>query len=311
MPFDGLLSIVIPCYRSQGYLADTVAEIVKFFEAHGRFELVLVNDGSPDDVQTVIEALHAKDPRVRFIELGSNQGQHAATLRGFVAAKGDWVITLDDDGQNPPESGLKVVEALIAGKHDVVYGRFKTQAKHQLRIVASMLNRWSSRFALGNTRNISITNVRALRGDMARAIGAAATRRAYIDSLVFGATRRIAEVDVEQRLRQDGGSTYSLGKLISLWISHMTTLSLLPMRAATIGSFVVAITGFLVGVGGLVRALSEKRAPEGWLSLFCAITFLFSALFACLGILSSYIGRLYLDDSARGLSWVRSSSDER
>ena len=311
MPFDGLLSIVIPCYRSQSYLAATVAEIVKFFEAHGRFELVLVNDGSPDDVQTVIEELHAKDPRVRFIELGSNQGQHAATLRGFVAAKGDWVITLDDDGQNPPEAGLKVVEALIAGRHDVVYGSFKTQAKHQLRIAASVLNRWSSRFALGNTKNISITNVRALRGDMARAIGAAATRRAYIDSLVFGATRRIAQVEVEQRLRQDGGSTYSFGKLLSLWVSHMTTLSLMPMRAATVGSFGVAISGFVIGVAGLVRALIEQRAPEGWLSLFCAITFLFSALCVCLGILSSYIGRLYLDDSARGLVWVRSTSDKR
>lgn len=311
MPFEGLLSVVIPCYRSQAYLATTVDEIRKFFEPHGRFEIVLVNDGSPDDVQSVIEQLNKADPRVRFIELGSNQGQHAATLRGFMAARGDWVITLDDDGQNPPEAGLKVLEALIAGNHDVVYGRFKTQAKHQLRIAASVLNRWSSRFALGNTRNISITNVRALRGDMARAIGAAATRRAYIDSLVFGATRRIAETEVEQRLRQDGGSTYTFGKLFALWVSHMTTLSLMPLRVATVGSFVVAITGFLIGVAGLVRALIEKRAPEGWLSLFCAITFLFSALFVCLGILASYIGRLYLDDSARGLSWVRSSSDKQ
>ena len=204
MEFDGLLSVVIPVYRSERYLAETVRTFVEYLAPRTRFEIVLVNDGSPDRVADVIDGLCAADPRVRAITLGRNVGQHRATLRGFALTRGDVVVTVDDDGQNPPQSALAVARALVAGDHDVVYGRFHTVEQAGLRRLASRLNRWLSRKTIQNDQELAITNVRALRGDLARALGAVASPYPYIDALVFRMTRHIGEVPVEQLAREKG-----------------------------------------------------------------------------------------------------------
>ena len=309
MPASALLSVVIPVYGSQAYLEQTIAELVAVLAPLRPFEIVLVNDGSPDGVQEVIERLHARDPRVRYVEVGRNRGQHAATLRGFRASRGGTVVTLDDDGQNPPEAGLAVAEALESRGLDAVYGRFAFTEQSPLRRLASRLNRWLSRYTIGNTAGLSVSNVRALRGDLARHLGGVEQLHPYIDSMVFFATRRIGEVMVPHRERASGQSTYRVRELVKLWISHMSTFTVLPLKAATLGSFGASVFGLGLGTIQLVRVLHERRAPAGWLSLFCVTTFLFSVLFAFLGILSSYLGRMYVGQNVRGLSWVRSASD--
>jgi polyisoprenyl-phosphate glycosyltransferase len=311
MPSEGVVSVVIPVYRSEAYLAATVGELLAAFRTRPeRVEVVLVNDGSPDGVQSVIQRLADQDRRVRFLELGHNGGQHAAVLRGFSLARGDWVVTLDDDGQNPPEAGLRVLATLQAGNLDVVYGRFQATEQSFFRVLASRLNHWLSGATIGNRSGLAVTNVRALRGDLARALGNNTSAYPYIDALLFRATTRIGEVSVDHRPRGTGRSTYTLRTLLRLWFAHMTTLSSLPLQVATVGSFATSIFGFAVGIFELCRVLSERKAPAGWLSLFCAVTFLFSLLFAFLGMISTYLGRLYFAENARGLDWVRSRSPE-
>jgi len=311
MPSEGLVSLVIPVYRSALYLEATVSELLMALGARvERVEIVLVNDGSPDEVQSVIRRLAEQDARVRFLELGRNGGQHAAILRAFSMVRGDWVVTLDDDGQNPPEAGLRVLHALRAGNLDVVYGRFQATEQSFFRVLASRLNRWLSGATIGNRSGIAVTNVRALRGDLARALGNNTSAYPYIDALLFRATTRIGQVPVEHRPRGTGHSTYTLRTLLRLWFAHMTTLSSLPLRIATVGSFATSAFGFAVGLFELVRVLAERKAPAGWLSLFCAVTFLFSLLFAFLGMISTYLGRLYFAENARGVDWVRSRSPE-
>ena len=305
----GLVSVVVPVYRSAGYLADTVQELLGSLGARESLELVLVNDGSPDAVQEVIETLARADPRVRWLELGANRGQHAAVLQGLAASRGDWVVTVDDDGQNPPEAVERVVEALRGGGDDVVYGRFGAVEQTPFRVLASRMNRLLSSVTVGNTRGIGLSNVRAIRGDLARALGRAAPAHPYIEAMIFRATRRISEVEVPHRPRRAGQSTYGLSALLRLWVSHLTTLTAFPLQLAGWGSFVVALLATLVGVAQLVRVLLERRAPPGWLSLFCAVTFLFAALFAFLGILSTYLARMYVTQNERGLDWVRRRSD--
>src|SRR5215212_2603722 len=104
MRSDQLLSLVIPVYQSEACLAATVAEVVSFFDSRLAFEVVLVNDASADGVQGIIDRLCAADPRIRSLTLGRNLGQHRATLQGLAATRGDVVVTLDDDGQNPPSA---------------------------------------------------------------------------------------------------------------------------------------------------------------------------------------------------------------
>lgn len=307
MEFDGLLSVVLPVYRSEAYLAATVRALVEYLEPRAQFEIVLVNDGSPDRVADVVDHLCASDPRIRGITLGHNIGQHRATLRGFAMARGDVVVTVDDDGQNPPHSAMKVAQALVEGDFDVVYGRFESVEQSGPRRLASWLNRWLSRRTIQNHRDVAITNVRALRGDLARALGAVASPYPYIDALIFRMTRHIGEAPVEHLAREQGQSTYTLGRLVKLWVSHLTSLTVLPLQFAMIGSFGVSALGFVVGVAQLVRVLVEQRAPAGWLSLFVSVTFLFSVLFAFLGIISAYLGRMYVSLNERDLVWTRTT----
>lgn len=309
---EQLLSVVIPVYRSEAYLARTVHDLVAFLTPRTRFEVVLVNDGSPDGVARVIDSLCAEDPRIRAVSLGHNIGQHRATLRGFAMARGDVVVTIDDDGQNPPQAALAVATALQERDLDVVYGRFQSVEQHWARRLASRVNRWISRRTLGNVTDLAITNVRALRGDLARALGAVESPYPYIDALIFRMTRHVGEVPVEQLSREAGQSTYTLGHLVKLWVSHLTSLSVLPLRVAMVGSFGASAVGLLLGLAQVVRVLIERRAPPGWLSLFVAVTFLFSLLFAFLGIISAYLGRMYVSLNERGLVWTRTlhSSEE-
>lgn len=304
-----LLSVVIPCYRSAGYLEKTVDELVQALDGWCPFEVVLVNDGSPDDVQRVIEALAKKDRRVRYLELGTNHGQHFATLRGFGLARGDCVVTVDDDGQNPPESVKRVAEHLVAEGLDVVYGAFEVVAQTAFRRLASGMNRWMTKHTLGNQKGIALSNVRAVRGQLARVVSHASNTTPYIDALLWRGTKRAGQVTVAQRTRSDGASTYTLWKLIRLWVSHLTLLTVLPLQVASVGSLVVSVLGFLLGLIQLVRVLVEGGAPEGWLSLFLLTTVLFSVLFLFLAIVGTYVGRVYVELNARGLDWVRSSSD--
>jgi polyisoprenyl-phosphate glycosyltransferase len=303
---DSLLSIVIPVHGSEGSLGATVAELVAFFASGPPFEIVLVNDGSPDGVQAVIDRICAADDRIRSLTLGANIGQHRATLHGFSETRGDVVVTVDDDGQNPPSSALAVASALQRDDLDVAYGAFHVRQDSGLRRVASAVNGWVSRHTLPNPRRIVLTNVRALRGDLARQLATTTSAYPYIDALVFRSASRIGQVPVEHRPRATGVSTYDLRKLVVLWLSHLTSLSVFPLRVAVIGSFGISGLGFLVGVAATARALSLGGAPVGWLSLFCAVTLLFSVLFAFLGVVSAYVGRMYVALNEQGLVWVRS-----
>jgi undecaprenyl-phosphate 4-deoxy-4-formamido-L-arabinose transferase len=306
MRSDRLLTFVIPVYRSASCLAATVTELVAFCESRARFEIVLVNDASPDGVQEIIDRLCAADSRVRAIALGANAGQHRATLQGFAEARGDIVITIDDDGQNPPSAAMAVAEALEREDLDAVYGTFEARGQAPARRLVTAVNRWVSTRTLPNPRSIPLTNVRAVRGDLARQLGVTAPAYPYLEALIFRMTSRIGDVPVEHRPRASGTSGYTPVKLMGMALSHVTSLTVLPLRLAVAGSFGISALGFLVGAAATVRALASGGAPLGWLSLFCAVTFLFSVLFAFLGIVSAYVGRMYVATNERGLVWVRS-----
>jgi len=305
MRSDALLSVVIPVYRSEAYLGDILRELIEFLSPRVKFEMILVNDGSPDNVQRMIDQLATNDQRIRGVTLGRNAGQHRAVLVGFTLARGDVVVTVDDDGQNPPEAVWAVAEALAERDLDVVYGGFQSVENTGIRKLASGVNRWLSSSMLQNRDRIALSNVRALRGDLARAMGAARTPYPYIDAMVFRMTQHIGQVSIAHRARGRGASTYTLSRLLRLWLSHLTTLSVTPLFVAMIGCFGVSAMGLALGVAQVFIVLSQRLAPPGWLSLFVAVTFLFSVLFAYLGIVSIYLGRMYVGLNEQDMLWIR------
>jgi polyisoprenyl-phosphate glycosyltransferase len=311
MSVPSLLSVVIPCYRSEASVAATVKTLLAELGDWCALEVILVNDGSPDNVQSVIEQLARDDARVQFVELGTNHGQHFATLCGFRVSRGDCVVTVDDDGQNPPSAVKAIVTALMASTHDIVYGSFASTRQSAFRVLGSRMNRFVSKHTIGNHGGISISNVRAIRGDLARAVAQVKSSAPYIDALLWGCTRRIAQVQVEHRPRVEGASTYTLWKLFSLWMSHLTLLTVLPLRFASIGSLTVSIAAFVLATVQFSIAIQIEGRPPGWLSLFLVVTMLFGVLFAFLAIVSTYLGRLYVELNGQQLEWIRSTSAKK
>ena len=210
------VSVVIPVYNSSGQIGETVDRTLEFLEGSGwSHELVLVNDGSADGSWAVIEAKARDHPRVIPVNLRTNHGQHAAILCGMRQASGDFVVTMDDDLQNPPGEIARLVERATEG-HDVVFGRLRRKRHPLVRRLGSRLIHLLNRVLFRPPSGLALSNFRLLRRDVVDRILASRPRFPYITGLALVHGRRPSDIEVEHRPRALGRSTYSTAKLIRL-----------------------------------------------------------------------------------------------
>lgn len=286
-------SFVIPVYKSEKSLSSVVDEIRKIKDLD--WEIVLVNDNSPDNVRDVILKLIKKYPkRIISLEFRKNYGQHTATIEGFKHVTKKYVATIDDDGQNPPREILKMMKVMVKNDYDVVYGALLDSRHSFFRKFISKINRFISKTTINNKNNIPITNVRLIKKELAGAISSGFSDYSYIDGAIFSLTSHIGAVEIEHRKRTDGKSSYSLIKLIRLWFNHLIGYSNVFIKGISIASFLISVMTFTVGVAYLLITVNKTGRPSGWLSTYLTMTLLFSATFLILGILTEYIGRIYI-----------------
>ena len=290
------LSFVIPCYRSECSLSYVVNEIHN--KMHERtnldYEIILVNDCSPDGVQAVIERLCAESPAtVHCIELARNFGQHAAILAGYHYVTGDVVYAVDDDGQAPIESTFNLLDKLEEG-YDIVWGSY-VQKKHSFfRNIGSYINGWMAEKLIGKPHGLQVTSFRVTRrfviDEAIRYEGA----YPYLLGLLLRSTKRVANVPVEHRARKEGRSGYTLSKLFGLWMNGFTAFSVEPLRLATWGGFACSGIGFLAMLFVIVRKLLNPNVALGYSSLMAVILFVGGVQMMMMGMLGEYIGRIYI-----------------
>ena len=291
-PHQGpLYSLVIPVYNSARVVGDTVDRVVEVFTSAGlRFELILVNDGSPDDSWRVISDRARTTPHVLAINLLKNYGQHHANLAGFRAAKGDWLITLDDDLQNPPEEALKLVEAAHAGGHDVVFGEFETKQAASYRRLGSRLTSLINRRVFGQPPNLAVSNFRILRRDVVDRI-CNDHAYPYVTGQALLYSNDPGNVLVRHDPRPVGSSNYSLLKIARLLLTILFSYSLFPLRLAAGLGFGVAALAFLLGGAYLVRGIVVDSRVPGWTSLVVLLAILNGFLIALVSMLGEYVLR--------------------
>ncbi|MHB8810246.1 MAG: glycosyltransferase family 2 protein [Desulfobulbaceae bacterium] len=287
------LSVVIPVYRSQESLRELHHRLVSVLTAQGlSFEILFVEDCGGDDSWAVIQELAKGDSRVRGIQLARNYGQHNALLCGIRAARGEIIVTLDDDLQNPPEEIPKLLGRLNAGC-DVVYGTPAVAGHGFLRNMASRITKLALQTSMGVETASKVSAFRAFRARLRDAFAYYRSPTVNIDVLLTWGTTRFAAVVVRQDDRVIGASGYTLRKLINHAFNMMTGFSTLPLQMASVVGFIFGALGFLVLAYVMIRYLVEGSSVPGFPFLASIIAIFSGVQLFALGIFGEYLARMH------------------
>jgi len=288
-----LVSIVIPVYKSEKTIGPLVESMLSEFDQNN-VEIVLVNDGSPDNSSKVCRRLLQRHPdMVRLIELSRNFGEHNAVMAGLKYARGDCAVIMDDDFQNPPSEVQLLLDTLEQG-YDVVYGVYEQKHHSLFRNLGSLFNDLVANVLIKKPKDLYLSSFKVMNRFVIDQIVLYDLPYPYIDGLIFRVTTRIGKVTVTHRPRAQGRSTYTIPKLIGLWMNMFTNFSVLPLRVATVLGLITMFFG--VGLASLATywAYTDPLAPKGWPTLVCALVIFSGVQLIALGVIGEYLGRLFL-----------------
>lgn len=303
--FAPALSFIIPLYNSAETIAAVVREIEECSVAGGH-EIVLVNDGSSDATAEVCRELvrTARVP-ISYVEHTRNFGEHNAVLTGWRHARGRHLVNLDDDGQNPPAEAVHLWAHAQATGLDVVFGHYAVKQHSPWRNAGSWLTNRMTDWALDKPSGFYLSSFRCVSGFVAREVMGYAGPFPYIDGLLLQVTQRIGSIEVRHEARQAGASTYTLRRLIRLWLSAWINFSVFPLRVATVFGLVLALGGLVALCGVIYLWLSDRGPAFGWGSNTAALLVFSGVQLLLLGLIGEYIGRMFLAVNQRPQSVVR------
>ncbi len=298
------LSVVIPVYNGARTIGQLVSALSSL-KVEGGLEIVLVNDGSPDDSDRVCRRLlESTDVPITYIEHARNYGEHNAVMTGLRYARGSFVITMDDDLQNPPEEVLRLFRACRDRGHDVVY-TFYARKKHAWwRNLGSRFANWVADVLLDKPRGVYLSSFRCMNRLVVDGITRYEGPFPYVDGLIMQVTQRIGTLEVQHLPRAVGRSNYTLRRLVRLWLNLAFNFSLLPLRVAVVLGLAMAFLGLLGAVYVVGHALFGDP-PTGWASTITVILLLSGVQLVMLGIIGEYLGRTFLTANRKPQGLIR------
>src|SRR4051794_7340446 len=299
------LSIVIPVYRGAatiGRLVDALSDL----HPAGGLEIILVNDGSPDNSGDVCRELlpTARVPLV-YVEHARNYGEHNAVMTGLRHARGDFVITMDDDLQNPPEEVVRLYDHARNGGWDVVYTRYAVKQHEGWRNLGSRFANAAADRLLDKPQGLYLSSFRCMSALVVRSVTRYSGPYPYVDGLIMDVTQRIDSIEVRHLPRIEGRSNYNLRRLVRLWLNLATSFSLAPLRLAIYAGIVMALLGMIGAVATIVEALFLRDTPSGWASTMTVILLVSGVQSMILGVLGEYVGRTFLSANGKPQGTVR------
>ena len=289
------LSFIIPCYGSELTIKDVVNEIIQTvkLKIEYSYEILLVNDCSPDKVYNVIMQLAKENPYIKGINLSKNFGQHSALMTGFNYATGDIILCLDDDGQTPAEEMFKIIDKVNEG-YDIVFAKYEHKKHNSFRNIGSKVNDLMAQHLIGKPKGLALTSYFACKRFVIDEMIKYKNSYPYIAGLLLRTSNNIINVPVNHKERISGKSGYSLGKLLFLWLNGFTSFSVKPLRIATFIGVICALLGFFYGAYTIINKIINPAIPVGYSSLMSAVIFIGGILMLMLGMLGEYVGRLYI-----------------
>lgn len=291
------LSFVIPCYRSENTIKKVVDEIKETVVTREGFdyEIILVNDCSPDGVWDVISNMADNNPNIVGINFAKNFGQHSALLAGYHYCTGDYVVSLDDDGQTPANEVYKLVDKLEEG-YDLVYASYGEVHQNPIRRIGSKFAKAMSDYMFD------------IKGDKNQGSSYYIARKFVIDELIkyenpypymgglhLRVTRNMGFVFVQHRDRMEGTSGYSFKGLVNLWLNGFTAFSVKPLRLGSYAGFFFAFLGFVYAIITIIRKVFVTPNMEaGWSSIISIVLIIGGVIMVMLGLIGEYVGRIYI-----------------
>ena len=289
------VSFVIPCYKSEqtiGKVLDEIKITMSKAEKYS-YEVILVNDSSPDKTFEVIEKLCSENDNIIGINMAKNFGQHAALMSGFHYATGDVVVCLDDDGQTPADEVTKLLDRIEQGA-DVVYASYGEKKHSLFRNFGSYINSMMAESLLGKPKDLYVSSYFAAKKYVIDEIIKYGNSYPYVVGLVLRTTNKIANVEVKHREREIGQSNYSIRKLLSLWVNGFTTFSVKPLRCAIYMGMLSAIVGFAYMIYLILARIFNPEILLGWTTIVAVVLFIGGEILFVLGIIGEYVGRTYI-----------------
>ncbi len=292
-----LLSFVIPCYRSEHTIEKVVQEIrdtVAQREDYD-YEIVAVNDCSPDGVFEVLKRLAKENKRLKVLNFAKNMGKDSAILAGFSVVKGDYIFTLDDDCQCPVYELWRLLEPLEKDECDCATAEYSIKKESWIKRAGSNLNMRMAQAMIGQPKGLRMENFLALKAFVVREIIHYRHPFPYLEGLLFRITTRVKAVRMDERERGDDNATgFTLKKSISMISNGLTAFSVKPLRVASFIGVIFAVIGFLFGIFTIIQKIVDPNVPIGYSSLVCAVLIASGLIMLMLGIIGEYLGRIYI-----------------
>jgi len=293
-------SVVIPVYRA----ADTLQELCERLgnvlgEISPAYEIILVDDGSPDDSWRVMTSLREQNPRIRILQHMRNFGQHEALLSGMECSRGEFVITMDDDLQHPPEEIPKLVEAIRADDAvDVVMGAYKVKQHSWFRNLGTRVINAVVSYVFNKDRNLKLTSFRIIRRPVVAELTLDRSQCPRIGQLLLMITNRIRNIPVEHHARRHGQSGYTFRKLVATALDNILSNSSLPLQVVSYLGFGSAFLSMVLTVYYLAKYFIGGVSVPGWTTVVLLLLFFFGAVMFSFGVVGEYLIRILRETKA-------------
>jgi len=289
------ISFVIPCYGSEKTIEKVIDEIIEVVGQRKsyNYEIVCVNDHSKDHVLDVLRKIASKNKNVKVIDFAKNMNRPSAVMAGLKYSDGDYRIILDDDGQCPMQNLWRLIEPLEKGS-DVSMAKYPERKQGLFKNFGTAMNKAMTRFFLERPKDLEFTNFMALKSFIAEEIIKYDNPYPYLTGLLLRSTQNFANVEMEERERMSGSTTFSFKKMLDLWLNGVTAFSIKPLRISTFVGVICAIVGFIYGLVLIIEKLIGMDITVGYSSIVAILLFIGGVIMIMLGIIGEYIGRIYI-----------------